>query len=39
MRNRIRARLADRMIGAYVDWREASIMVHDTSDLSGRLAE
>jgi hypothetical protein len=29
MRKRTEARLVDRMIGAYVDWREACGLVHD----------
>jgi hypothetical protein len=29
MRNRTETRLLDRMIGAYVDWREACRLVHD----------
>ncbi len=29
MRKRTQTRLADRMIGAYIDWREASGLVHD----------
>lgn len=29
MRERIKSRLADRMIGAYVEWREACVVVHD----------
>jgi hypothetical protein len=30
MRKRTETRLLDRMIGAYVDWREACRLVHDT---------
>ena len=30
MRRRTETRLVDRMISAYVDWREASRLVHDT---------
>ena len=29
MRKRTETRLVDRMVGAYVDWREASRLVHD----------
>jgi hypothetical protein len=29
MRKHTETRLVDRMIGAYVDWREASSLVHD----------
>ena len=29
MRKRTETRLVDRMIGAYVDWQEASRLVHD----------
>ncbi len=29
MRTRNETRLVDRMVGAYVDWREASRLVHD----------
>jgi hypothetical protein len=35
MRKRIRTRVVDRMIGAYVDWREACLMVHDAYDSWG----
>jgi hypothetical protein len=32
MRKRTETRLVDRMIGAYVDWREACFVVHDAYD-------
>ena len=32
MRKRTETRLVDRMIGAYVDWREACRVVHDAHD-------
>jgi hypothetical protein len=32
MRKRIRTRPVDRMIGAYIDWREACLVVHDAYD-------
>jgi hypothetical protein len=36
MRKRIRTRLVDRMIGAYVDWREACVLVHDAYESWAR---